>query len=168
MILLSGAWSTVQAETVYKGTDPQGTPEFSDNPFPGSEAIKLKPLQTYEAPPVPKEALAPPAEEKQATNYQISITTPENNQTFNVDITAVPVTFEISPALEETDQIDVYLNDKLYTTTTQSTLSLPDLYRGAYQLQAKIVAKDEDHTVKAESNVITFYQQRAFVRKGGS
>lgn len=168
MALSFGLCVHAQAETIFQGKDAQGNPTFSDTPFPGSKPIEIQPAQTYEAPPTPKFTPTPEKPEEIATNYTVSITTPKNEQTFNVDITSVPVILNVSPALNDNDEIQIYLNGSLHTTTSQTSLTLDDLYRGAYTLQAKIVSKDNPKKAIAQSSVITFYQQRAFIRQNSN
>ena len=154
----------VSAVTLYQGEDNEGNPTFSDQPFPDSTPINVKPVQTFEAPPTPATPTSTPQTDPKAIDYSVGIVSPTNEQTFGFDVETITVSLEITPALNSDDAIQIKLNDQTLGPYNSNMITLPRLDRGAYTLQADIVAAEAPETIKASSSAVTFYQQRPTVK----
>lgn len=151
---------TLLAETVYKGTDAKGNPVFSDKPFPNSEEIKIAPVQTYSAPPVPTTSNTENTQASAPVSYNVSIIEPKTEQLYTHDIQSIPVSISIAPQLQPTDSIVLMLNNQSYGTfDNPAGITLDNLPRGQYQMQINVVSKS-DNKIISQSPAVTFFQQR--------
>lgn len=158
---ISHCWC-VQA-VIYKGKDPQGKTIYSDQPLPNGEVVEVQSLPTYTPPPLPQSA-NPPSAATQEKDYQIQIIEPINEQTFTTDVQQITVRIGLMPELKAEDSIRLMLNNQPYGSQEKSlNFSFNQLPRGSYQLQAQVIGPNG--AVKATSETITFYQQRATVNR---
>jgi len=151
------------AEIVYKGTDEQGNPSFSDVPTPGSVEITVEPAQSYTPPPRTLDQSKTQQQAEQKIDYQIQITQPTQDFSYTTDIQTITVTVNTEPQLQDGDLVRLILNGEQIGEPSNSTsFVIGRLDRGTYQLVAQIVAANKE-TVKAESAPITFHQRRTTI-----
>lgn len=173
LLCLLGILSWQAFADLYKYQDQNGNIIYTDKPNKDAEKLDLPPMQTFTPPPelnnAPKIDLDYQGNKQQdlpPEKYKMVITSPENNQVFQNDTKNIKVKLFLEPKLHHKDRIQVILNDKplghFYETLE---IDLKELYRGEYKLQAQVVPKSGANKVKAESQTITFYQQRHFKRK---
>jgi hypothetical protein len=149
----------VQAGVIYKWTDADGVVHYSDQAVPGAEKVGTSstPINRSAAPsssaePAPNSTRAKPTG---ALSYQLTITSPANEQTFFNDDVA-PVHLEVQPALKPAHTITWHLNGKtLDEGPTAQSFPLQGLERGAYVLTATLV--DQETGESQSSPSVTFY-----------
>jgi hypothetical protein len=157
------------AETVYKGTDAEGNTVYSDKPLPNGEKIDVAPVQTYSPPPQVMPSYQPQASSPAtyAIPYQLSIASPADQTTYDSGVENVDVAVSLNTGLQKGDGIRILLNGVPTGEPTQArSFALGRLYRGEYKIQAEVVSVNDPNQVKAQSEPITIYQQRAVVRGG--
>ncbi|MGD9591979.1 MAG: DUF4124 domain-containing protein [Candidatus Berkiella sp.] len=157
---------TAHAQTVYKGVDKQGNVVFSDNPIQGGEKITITPPPPVTMPAVKEIQTTQTTKKDEAVDYKLSITSPQNQQTFNNDVTVVPVLLSLSPKLQPGDRINLIVNGKPYGNYSENlSFELKDFPRGAYTVNAVITSEKDPAIIKAQSDSVTFYQQRAIAKR---
>ncbi|MBS0288944.1 MAG: DUF4124 domain-containing protein [Proteobacteria bacterium] len=166
-------YTGVSGETVYKGTDAQGNTIYSDHPM-DSNAEKITitvPESSYHLPPVQHstQSTKNPASEEESIAYNLHIVEPKDQETFTNDITSISVKLSLTPKLHSDDRINLVINGQPYGNYSQSlSFSLNDFPRGAYSIQAVITSVKAPEKIKAQSQTITIYQQRAIARQNVS
>ncbi len=138
---------SLQAETVYKKVNPDGSVEFTDTPAQGSKEIKIRKTMTYQAPKLPSIKEGGKAGEKKTksvTHYKISVQTPAKDATV-VGTPDVKVTVMLEPALKKGlgHQIRYELDGKEIISDA-STVTFKNVYRGTHTLVVDVVNKDFD------------------------
>ena len=152
----------VQAAVIYKWTDADGVVHYSDQAVPGAEKIYTSAASINRAdspnPGAARSAAAATAAKPGAANYQLTITSPANNQTFfNDDVTSVHL--DVQPALKSSQSITWNLNGKpLDQPPTAVSFSLQGLERGTYVLTATLV--DQQTGESQSSSSVTFYYRQ--------
>ncbi len=158
--------------TIYQQTDSNGNLIFSDEPV----SDNAKPLDIVDTVPstisASKEKTPPPAstdsQTKAYTPYStFTIASPHNEETLQNPV-SIPVQIQLEPRLKDGDRIQIYLDGKAWHAAVSSTrLSLYEVERGAHQLQAKII--DKNNNPQQETNSVTIYVQRAtiLIKKSG-
>ena len=90
-------------------------------------------------------------------NYTIAISTPADQDTLTTTADSLNVSVTITPDLEATDTVTLYVDGSASGDPTHGTsLSAPALSRGSHTLRAKIT---QTNGAGAESQSITVYQQ---------
>jgi hypothetical protein len=151
----------VQAAVIYKWTDADGVTHYSDQAVPGAEKIYTSAANiNRSASPGPGAARATTAASARpaASGYQLTITSPANNQTFFNDDVA-PVHLDVQPALAPSQSITWRLNGKsLEQPPDAVSFSLQGLERGTYVLTAAVV--DQQTGESQSSSSVTFYYKQ--------
>lgn len=145
---------------IYRWVDADGTVTYSDRPQPGSEQLKLTPLQTFSPPPVPNDTASVPKQTRQFKDYEeFAILAPRNGATFRNNGGNIDVQLELEPALRSTHRVDIILNGlSLGDTGRTMSLTLNNVDRGTHRLQAMIM--DESGNELARTDTVTFYLHR--------
>jgi len=158
LVLASGA---VQAQSVYKVIQRDGSVEFTDAPPPGAPAqpIAVPSLNT------PGSLLAPPIDTANQSaagapeGYsEFRITRPENDTSFWNTGGSVNVDLSLEPSLRAGDKIDLFLDGRSIGGGTATAITLTDMNRGSHSIRAAI--KNADGQVVARSNTVTFMLQK--------
>jgi hypothetical protein len=149
----------VQAAVIYKWTDADGVVHYSDQAVPGAEKIATSSssINRSASPSSSSRAAAgaTPAKPGSPASYQLTITSPANEQTFFNDDVA-PVHLEVQPALKPSHAITWHLNGKpLDQPPTAVSFSLQGLERGTYVLTATVVDQETGDSQNSQS--VTFY-----------
>ena len=148
---------------VYKGQDSSGKTIYSDKPFENSQKIEVELSPTYTSPPVTTKLDT--TQKATPISYQVSITAPTPDQTFTTDIKTVEVKVSVTPTLQKGDKIQLMLNGQPHGSPTDSTtFTLESLFRGAYTVQAQIIAEGKPGSPLATSQAVTFYQKRTSIQ----
>ncbi len=157
----------VKAETVYKGTDKQGNTIYSDQPLENGEKITVTPTPSFSLPPLsPTQTQTEQEATTPVVNYNLSIIAPKDQETFTNDIRSITVNLALTPKLQAGDKIHLVINGEPFGEYSESlTFTLNEFPRGAYKIQAVITAENEAKIIKAQSNTITVYQQRAIAKR---
>ncbi len=170
-LLLLPAWAT--AEQIYRSTDEQGNPVFTDEP-PSEEAepVPLDPLTTVppgESPP----GIDEPQQGNQADgdgnsqdrNYQdLAITYPPADQAVRHNGGMVPFRVEIKPEgkqLAEGHRVEIMLNGEVQGSGSSTQVSVSPVSRGSHTVVARIV--DAQGTPLIASPPVDFHLLRASV-----
>ncbi|AQS38497.1 protein of unknown function (DUF4124) [Shewanella psychrophila] len=135
---------TIAAQaTVYKWVDKDGKIHYSDKPIENSEAVEFKSntqnqiqLNTPKAPPSNDD-------QKSLTEYNLSITSPAEEETIRNNEGKLTIMARISPDLEA-KHVLVLLMDGAVVGTPQTSpiFSLKDIDRGEHNFVIKAVAQN--------------------------
>lgn len=167
--LTCGFLVTAQAQ-IYKWTDSAGVVHFSDKSVPGAEPIQLPQVQEISVP----KASTPPSEtstanagnqpategsDEVATEYTVSISKPQNQETVRNNDGDVPILVQVDPELGRSHFVQMVVDGKpLGAPQPNTVFTLQDADRGSHTLMAQVI--DDGGTVLAASEVTTFYLQR--------
>lgn len=168
-VLLVLVWIVSAAPAVaaiYQSTDAQGNAVFSDEPSGGATALELPPLPTYSAPKYrPARPSANGSDQTTKKGYsELSIQQPQQDATIRDNTGAVPVAVAIEPKLNGAagHRLQFLLDGQpVGEPGTQTTTTLPNVNRGAHQIQA--VVTDGSGRELKRSDSITFYLHRQSV-----
>ncbi len=136
--------AVVQAETGYRIVHPDGTVEFSDQPTPEAEEIKLRPVPTIKLVPVTPSSSKVGSENggKSDDGFDgtIVITSPQEGQTLWFGESGLKVEVAIDLALKSGQLIQISLDGKPVSRGTGRSFNLGVVYRGSHSLQASVVS----------------------------
>lgn len=161
-------WSSVTPARVFKKIQPDGTVVYSDEPSPGAEEIEVKPLPSYNLPPVkpsstPRTVKLSPPEEEEKGYKSFAITSPTHDSTINHGSGIFSVTLSSKPSLKEKHKIQVMLDGKPVGPASRSSVfNLSNVDRGMHTLTAKIV--DEKGKPLISSQPVTIHMRRPTVK----
>ena len=135
--------SSLSAETGYRFVHPDGTVEFSDQPIPEAEEIKLRPVPTIEFVPAPPSVTKPSAQADgksgEIASGTIIISSPKSGETLWFDESGVTVAVAVTPSLQSGQQITISLDGKEISRGSSLSFNLGSLSRGSYTLKASVV-----------------------------
>jgi hypothetical protein len=172
LVLCLGLWSAaLPAAEVYRWVDPDGNTQYSDQPRPDAQVIRIPeaPAAPAPAPPPPaapagNSAPSDPAAPKFAGYEKIAVVNPPNDGTVWDNSGNVSIEIAVAPALQGTlgHKLLVLLNGKpLREPVAATSFTVTNLARDTYTLQARIV--DADGKVLGESPPSVFYMKRISV-----
>jgi hypothetical protein len=159
-LCLALASSAVQAQTVYRVIQPDGTVEFTDSPPPGEAAkqIEVPPLNTS-APLAPPPAGAPASTANAPQGYsEFRITRPGDGEAIRDNAGNVNIDLSLAPTLRSGDKIEVQLDGRPVGGGNRTAITLSGMERGTHSVQALV--KNSTGQVVARSNSVTFTLQR--------
>ncbi|MDX2429162.1 MAG: DUF4124 domain-containing protein [Xanthomonadales bacterium] len=153
---------------VYKTVDKDGNVTFTDQPpADGSKPIKLAPISVIEAPAYEK---APPADvgaEKEMSLADVrrsfrdfAIVSPQSEESVWKPDGPIAIAWSAGSALQEGMQVEIYLDGRMHTATTQQMVPVVGMDRGEHSVYA--VLKDSKKRVIATTEPVVF-----FVRQPG-
>jgi hypothetical protein len=153
------------AGEVYRWVDERGVVHFSDQPHPDAERVRIKPVQSYTAPPV---APAPPQQsgdrpvllEPPGSYTQLSIVSPRDGETLWNIGAQLNVEIAMHPALGVGHILAVYLDGQRVPDVPQATqFTLVNVFRGERRLRVAIL--DANGRELVTSGPVVFYVQQA-------
>jgi hypothetical protein len=176
-ILLSAALAVsvpAGADPTYRWVDEDGVVHYSDRPQEGAEQIDLRPLPGISNPSrdlLSQLTRSDSGTEAESTSDDASyeyesleITSPVPEQTVWNIATVLQVDLAVRPSLAPGHQFRVLFDGNPVEggTTTQPSLSISEVYRGAHTIQAQIV--DTNGATVIQTDPFTFYVQQTTVR----
>ncbi len=173
LLLLLLLPSLLLAESGYRKLHPDGTVEFSDQPIPGGEEIKLRKAPVIRFTPA---ADSPTTSGSRSTHsfgaknkgaaaeVSITITSPQADQTLRFDAAGLVVTVGLTPAIQGGQQILIKLDGAEVARGVASRFVVQEVYRGSHTLSASLLGRDG--AVLSSSAPITFHiKQRSLYNK---
>ena len=170
LVLCLGLWSAASpAAEVYRWVDPDGNTQYSDQPRPNAQVIRIPKAPAAPAPaptaapagdPAPSDPTAP----KFAGYDKIAVVNPPNDGTVWDNSGNVSIEIAVVPALQGTlgHKLLVLLNGQpLGEPIAATSFTVANLDRNTYTLQARIV--DADGKVLGESPPSVFHMKRISV-----
>lgn len=151
---------------IYRNYNANGVVEFSDQPKPGGEPVKIPTLPTYQAPPRPRVIPSTSRKKQQkdkAWRYRsIKIEQPKSDSVIRNNAGQLNVKVQLQPALTRAagHQIHYYLNGKRVMTSSNTSVTLNSVDRGTHKLHVRVV--DETGRKLIESRRISFTMLRYF------
>ena len=160
LIFLVLVTSAAQAE-IYKSQNEQGEWVYSDTPSPNARRLKLPPLSTYTAPPLPSPGSAPAPSGKPAAAYTSMVfIAPENDGTVRDNNGVVKVTVGLEPPLKQGHKIQYYLDGSPYGDALGSAqVTLKQIDRGTHVIGARVLSDGGDLLMKADPVTIHLHRQ---------
>jgi len=148
---------------IYKWVMPDGSIRYSDKPQPGGKEVKLPPLQTYTAPPIPaKAAKKSEASTTQAIEYKTFVVqSPKNNEVIRNNAGMISIQLSLEPALRSAHSIEIFMDGKSVGSGKGTRISLTNVDRGSHTIKASV--KDESGKAIKQTASVTFHLLRASV-----
>ena len=168
-VLIAVFWGCIAglaSAAIYQTTDEQGNAVFSDEPSSGSKPVDLPPLPTYSAPKYRDPEPATDASGKPGPKgySSLRIRQPEADATIRDNTGAVPVAVAIEPKLNQAagHRLQFLLDGQpVADPGTQTSVTLPNIDRGAHQVQAVVVDASGNELKRSDS--VRFYLHRQSV-----
>lgn len=154
IVILASA-SSLQAGEVYKNVDESGKVEFTDQPDPGAETVKIDEPNTVKATPVPP--VRPGSQAAPTPPFGIEITAPTDQQVFQNRLATITVTTAVTPELKP-GMSERLLVDGAVHSTGRGTFSIDGLTIGEHTLQVELVARTGK--VITRSAIITIFTRQ--------
>lgn len=150
------------AQTIYKTVDEHGNVTYSDTAPAGeqTETVKLPQLNTSEPPPVMERPVAEPAaDEPEAAQYTVNITSPGNETTIPMGPGNFSVSATVEPPLAGGAKLQLLVDGSASgEPQSNATWSLTNVFRGAHDLTVAVV--DDEGERLAESGSVRVYVLR--------
>lgn len=165
-LALGLAWSvqaTDENKTVYYWTDAQGVTHFSDTPVAGksmnSKQIEIINPPTNNPNPISPSDTDNSAQPTSSITYNLSITSPQSEQTIRSNEGRISVKNTLSPAVDEAAQLMLYVDgDKVACNFASLSCETNNTPRGKHQLHTELIS--QSGKVLASSETITVYLMR--------
>ena len=150
---------------IYKWEMPDGSIRYSDKPQPGAKEVKLPPLQTYTAPPVPAASAKPKAgaDDKGAAYKIFEVQSPENGEVIRNNAGMISIQLSLAPNLRAEDSIEIFMDGKSVGSGRGTSISLTSVDRGSHSIQASI--KDKSGKPVIQTSSVTFELKRISAKK---
>lgn len=156
-------------EDIYRSTDDQGNPLFTDEP-PSSRAepVELKPLTTVRPDETPTAIAGPEPESERASaddaaGYQgIEVTYPPADEAVRHNGGMVPFRIALKPegkSLEEGHRVVILLDGEVRGSGANTQISVSPVHRGSHTVSARVV--DSSGSPVVASSPIDFHLLRA-------
>lgn len=148
--------------TVYMSIDKNGNVSYSDTPSRNANVVNAPETSRFQPKPLPSPDASVQTTEPNKNNYTaFAISDPIDQQTFQ-NQRDIPVSFVVTPNLQATDKIQLYLDNKPYgPAKTATNFLLLQLDRGSHQIYAELL--DSNQTVLLKTNSITIFVHYAAV-----
>ena len=156
-------WSSLlgaEAVTVYRKTMPDGSTQFSDVPFSGSEEIEIDTSPANSSQKViteqwlrrqqHQERLQPAPQTPRMLYQSIKITAPQPDQILRSNGGILDATVTVFPPLAEGDEIVFYIDGKVVAKASSPSKQLSGIANGKHQLSVAIVSAGKE-VIKSQS-----------------
>lgn len=161
---------------LYKSVDENGNVTYTDKSGAKSQPVQPPGLTSYAPPkrhteadtPEPASGQSPPSVAKVTSYSSIAIRQPANGTTLRDSAGVLPITLEITPALDVAagHALVVLINGKSVSRSQALEFKLENVERGEHRITARVI--DAKGKVLKESAAVTVQLHRPSVaRKGG-
>jgi hypothetical protein len=164
-LALGLAWAVQAADenkTVYYWTDAQGVTHFSDTPVAGqisSKQIEIINPPTNNPNPISPSDTDNSAQPTSSITYNLSITSPQSEQTIRNNEGRISVQNTLSPVIDETAKLVLYVDgDSVACNLANLSCETNNTSRGTHQLHTELIA--QNGKILASSENITVYLMR--------
>ena len=167
-IMLAGlAGSALAADTIYRSTDSQGNPVFSDSAPENASQVDIQQTQTYKGGQYATEAQQAQTDGDQAAHkpsgppYAIMrITSPENQTSIRDNAGNVQIAFELKPGLKKGQRLVLLMDGKpVQEVSASGPINLSNVDRGTHTVQLQAVDPATAHVLQS-SPAVTFTLHR--------
>lgn len=142
---------------IYVWKDKNGVLVFSDTPHSGAKEVKLT-SQNLTMPATNTDILNEQTQ-PQKTMFNITISSPEHNQTIHENTGTVYVTSQITPRFESGFTIQLFIDGKANgPASNDSTFAVKNVQRGEHSLQLKLF--NNKNKIIALSEPCIFFMRR--------
>jgi hypothetical protein len=162
LLIMSLAWASVPAATVYKWVDDKGVTHYSDQPYPGAKKIEVQAVQTYSAPPPPAQPSAgQSAAVIEGPIYKVcELYRPAADEVlFNT--TQVTANLRVEPQIRPGDKVTIALDGKQLTDVIAAgdEFTIAPVDRGTHTISGEVT--DSQGNVLCQTPAITFHVRQA-------
>jgi len=153
---------SINAQTVYKTVQDDGTVVYSDQPGPNAESVDLSSVKGSTVPSlaVPKTKKVKTLSPNEKTDYQVRILSPAPEITLRDNNGQVTITAELEPALDAAEY-HLHLDNNKVISQSFSTFLVDDIYRGEHTFFISV--SDNTGKTLASSQPQRFYMQKVSV-----
>lgn len=172
LALLLAAPLAVEAQKIYKHVAEDGTVTFSDEPLPDGQEVDLPPISVVETDGA-QPLLEGRSQEREATAdddepvryVQLQIVSPEPESTWFAAEGPVQVSVSAGRPLAQGHQFRLFMDRRQIAETTNTTMSLENVVRGAHTLYVQVV--DGRGRPLGVSDPVTFYLRQPSILMPG-
>jgi len=140
LLLLSSVLSLAAQAEIYKMKDAQGNIIFTDTP--GDKPAELVELQPVNTQPVIEPGAVPETVKPGVQSvYNPKILSPKEGASMTAEQRDLPVVASVSPALGETDELQLTIDGAPYgETTRENSFVIRDITRGEHNLRVNVIS----------------------------
>ena len=169
---------------IYRSVDENGVVTYSDQPNSKSEAVTLPAANIAIQPTTPKKtdanhtenaansenaAETKPAATEKKPYTTFAITSPKDQETFH-NITELPISVSIDPALQKSDKLRYYFDDAPFgSETTNTTTTIPKvgegkeiLVRGSHTISVSLI-NEQGSEIMRTPTITVFLQYQSVI-----
>ncbi|MFP3874950.1 MAG: DUF4124 domain-containing protein [Thiohalophilus sp.] len=159
ILLLLFTLPAVAADKIYKKVNPDGSVEYSDEPFEGSEEMPSKRIPSMSFEKSPDIDFQSPARDDQDADasYEVSVTSPANDESIRDNTGNVTLQGRVAPGLRGGHSLRWILDGEALDDSG-SSVQLSNVDRGTHTVKLEVV--DNDGEVLAASSSVTFHLLR--------
>jgi hypothetical protein len=153
----------LQAETVYKVVQEDGTILYTDQPVPGAIAIDLSTVNTSTMPRLakaPPDAISTRDDSDQGPKYKVQIVSPSQEATIRDNQGQVAITATVSPSVPN-GKFNLYLDNSKIASQNFGSFVLEGINRGAHTFFVSVT--DNKGKTLASSEPQTFYMHQVSI-----
>lgn len=160
LLILAATCTGAEASKVYKTTDAEGRPIFTDQATEGAEEIEIKEPTTFPGAAFAEEygELTPTRPEEAGTfQYRnLSILSPTDNESIRDNAGNLTIAIGVDPPLASNHELHVVMDGQVVQQVNASApISLAEVDRGTHQVHLRVVEKGTSRIVQ-EGEAVSF------------
>jgi hypothetical protein len=139
---------------IYRYTDKNGHTVYSDKAPKSGNPIILPTINTTPAVEVtePQRKASNTDQDKNS----IQITSPRDGSIIPNGLVATTITISTDHPLRDGQQVRIRVDDRIVSTSTSTSFSIPQIQRGPHQISAHIIDRDGKSLSKSSINVTVY------------
>ena len=159
-LLISVAFSGLNAAEIYRHVDENGNVKFSDQPKDGAKRVEVAPPNIDASPKAPKARTKSDNSEEEASPYtSLALVEPENDITLH-QVSEVKLVASVTPALRSGHSIQFFRNGApLGEPSRDITYTAPTLERGSYSFSVKVLDSTGETLLASDQTVVHIRRQ---------
>ena len=160
LLILAGTCTGAEATKVYKTTDADGRPIFTDQATEGAEVIEVKETTTFPGAAFAEEygELMPARPEAKGTfQYRsLSILSPMSDESIRDNAGNLTIAIQVDPTLASNHELQVVMDGQVVQQVNSSApISLAEVDRGTHQVHLRVVEKGTTNIIQ-EGEPVSF------------
>ncbi|MBB3048479.1 hypothetical protein FHR99_002753 [Litorivivens lipolytica] len=128
---------------IYRSTDAQGRPVFSDQPSRDAERVNVKePNRTPAVRPRPRPEPKTSTPDNDSSGYEVQITNPSEGQFVRNGLLGINVSANVHPPMLPKHQLEFLHNGNSVSKGSSYTARIERLTPGGHQISARVLDRD--------------------------
>lgn len=149
LLVTGGAMAAQEERKIYRTTDADGNPVFSDQGREGDAEVDVPPSNAFDAESLAEEyELIYRKDEKSGakafSQYQrLAITSPANDEAVRANAGNVQISWQVEPGIQEGHRVELLLDGQvLQTVSGAGSVGLDNVDRGTHQAQLRVIDQE--------------------------